>query len=154
MPGKLDRPAVPPGVAYLGRGVPGGAARTDARVTIAGLVRSLRPGPGDDVSPYAAGPRPPVPAHRLLAIPIGRSDARRDPQLAQLARRPGDAWRPQLTAEQLTGERVTRRAIVGRARPLSYVYRFVGKVGIGSGAPGTAEAEAEPRDPLPCIDCG
>lgn len=153
--GKLDRPAVPAGVAQLAERVRGAAARTDARVTAGAIQVRFRPGAGDAVSPYAPGPRPPVRANALLAIPLRRSDARRDPQLVQLSRRPGDAWRPQLTADQLRGDRVIRRTVVGKSRPLSYVSRFLGRVGIG-GDPSAAAAEGstEARDPLPCVDCG
>lgn len=152
--GRLSRPAVPPGAAFLGARSRDAARRTDDRLSVGWLLGLFRPGAGTP-DPMAPGPRPPVSPNALLAIPLQRSDPRRDGQLAQLAIRPGDVMRPQLTAEQLDGDRVLRRTQVGKARPLSYVYRFVGRVGIGGTPAGSTETEAAPAsDRLPCIDCG
>lgn len=154
------------GAATLGEARAQAAARTDARVAAAGLRAVLRPGPGSSLDPHAPGPRAPVAASPILQRVIQVRERGRE-KLRVMAGL-GASWRPELTADQMTGDAELRRSIVGRSRPLSYVYRFVGWTGFVRDQADRAElyGEANGTDAgagpaaeggsgkLPCIDCG
>lgn len=154
--GRIDYPR-PSSPSPSRLGSPGSAAATDARDAAAWLLRLLRPGAGNAVDPLAPGPRAPVPPSALYQLTTTglRVTERTTAQLARLGSRV--YWRPQLTAEQEASPRRLRGTNTGRAKPLSYVHRFAGKVGAIVGTTTTADDAAAPEagsDPFPCIDCG